>query len=142
VSIPSLFAKNKSKIVNSGRIYLLSQRNRRPVIGLTVKVKHHLSRKLEKIIIYQIENNRKTALGPIKRENEIGIMPPENTKNIKPLKMIEPVTTLLDDGKFLRILTELPGIAEEKIRIDLENHSTSVTIIAADTELQYKKIRV
>ena len=57
-----------------------------------------------------------------------------------PLKTIEPVTTLFDDGKFLRIRTELPGIAEEKIRVDLENSSTLVTIVAADTEVQYKKV--
>ena len=50
------------------------------------------------------------------------------------------VTTLLDEGKFLRILTELPGIAEEKIKIDLENTSTSVTIVATDTVKQYKKV--
>jgi HSP20 family molecular chaperone IbpA len=57
-----------------------------------------------------------------------------------PLKTIEPVTTLFDDRKFLRIITELPGIAEEKIRVDLENSSTQLTIIAADTAMQYKKV--
>ncbi len=56
-----------------------------------------------------------------------------------PPKTIEPVTTLFDDGKFLRILTELPGIAEEKIRVDLENSSTLVTIVAADTVVQVQK---
>jgi HSP20 family molecular chaperone IbpA len=63
-----------------------------------------------------------------------------NAKNTRPLKTIEPATTLFDEGKFLRILTELPGISEEKIRIDLENHSTSVTIVAADTVIKYKKV--
>jgi HSP20 family molecular chaperone IbpA len=52
---------------------------------------------------------------------------------------IEPATTLFDDGKFLRILTELPNIAEEKIKIDLENSTTSVTIVATDHDKQYKK---
>jgi len=56
------------------------------------------------------------------------------------LKTVEPVSTLIDDGKFLHILTQLPGIAEEKIKIDLENHTTSVTIVASDTEFQYKKV--
>jgi HSP20 family molecular chaperone IbpA len=56
------------------------------------------------------------------------------------LKTVEPATTLIDEGKFLRILTELPGIAEEKIKIDLENHTTSVTIVASDTVFQYKKV--
>ncbi len=54
--------------------------------------------------------------------------------------MVEPATTLRDEGKFLRILAELPGIAEEKIKIDLENHSTSVTIFAVDTVKQFKKV--
>jgi len=63
-----------------------------------------------------------------------------NFQNTRPIKTIEPATTLIDEGKFLRILTELPGIAEEKIKIDLENQSTSVTIVASDTVFQYKKV--
>jgi len=62
-----------------------------------------------------------------------------NSKKNRPPITIEPATTLFDDGKFLRILTELPDIAEEKIKIDLENSSTSVTIMATDTNKQYKK---
>ncbi len=56
------------------------------------------------------------------------------------IETIEPVTTIHDEGKFLRILTELPDIAEEKIRINLENSSTSITIVAADTIKKYKKV--
>jgi HSP20 family molecular chaperone IbpA len=63
-----------------------------------------------------------------------------NSKNTRPIKTIEPSTTLFDEGKFLRILTKLPGIAEEKIKIDLENTTTSITIVATDTEIQYKKV--
>jgi HSP20 family molecular chaperone IbpA len=63
-----------------------------------------------------------------------------NSQGTRPIKTIEPATTLIDEGKFLRILTELPGIAEEKIKIDLENQSTSVTIVASDTVFQYKKV--
>jgi HSP20 family molecular chaperone IbpA len=63
-----------------------------------------------------------------------------NLKNLRPIKTIEPSTTLFDEGKFLRILTELPGIAEEKIKIDLENTPTSITIVASDTTVQYKKV--
>ena len=63
-----------------------------------------------------------------------------NSKNTRPIKTIEPSTTLFDEGKFLRILTELPGIAEEKIKIDLENTTTSITIVASDTSIQYKKV--
>jgi len=63
-----------------------------------------------------------------------------NEKITKTLKTIEPVTTVIDEGKFLRILTELPGIVEEKIKIDLENHSTSVTIVAVNTVKQFKSV--
>ena len=62
------------------------------------------------------------------------------SKNSGPRKTIEPATTVFDDGKFLRILAELPGVAEEKIKIDLENTSTSITIAASDTGVQYKKV--
>jgi HSP20 family molecular chaperone IbpA len=64
----------------------------------------------------------------------------ENFNNTGPIKTIEPATTLVDDGKSLRILTELPGIAEDKIKIDFENHSTIVTIVASDSVKQYKKV--
>jgi HSP20 family molecular chaperone IbpA len=67
-------------------------------------------------------------------------MKTENAKNIKPKKTVEPETTFIDDGKFLRIRTELPGIPEEKIKIVLENRSTSVTILAVNSVIQYKKV--
>ena len=63
-----------------------------------------------------------------------------NSKINKKPKIIEPVTTVIDEGKFFRILAELPGIAEEKIKIDLENHSTSVTIVAVNTTKQFKRV--
>jgi HSP20 family molecular chaperone IbpA len=40
------------------------------------------------------------------------------------------VTTLLDEGKFLHIIAKIPGITEEKIRIDLEK--TTITITTDD----------
>jgi len=64
----------------------------------------------------------------------------ENFKINKTLKTIEPVTTVIDEGKFLRILAELPGIAEEKIKIDLENRATSITIVAVNTVKQFKSV--
>jgi len=67
-------------------------------------------------------------------------MRPNNSKNNHQIKTTEPATTLLDDGKFLRIVTELPGVAEEKIKIYLENQSTSVNIVATDTGKEYKKV--
>jgi HSP20 family molecular chaperone IbpA len=64
----------------------------------------------------------------------------EHSKIARPIKTIEPAVTILDEGKILRILTELPGVAEEKIKIDLENTSTTVTIVASDTLVRYKKV--
>ena len=63
---------------------------------------------------------RKTS-GNIKKEEKSGNMREENSKNAGFIKTIEPVTTLLDEEKIVRIRSELPGIAEEKIRIDLDN---------------------
>ncbi len=62
-----------------------------------------------------------------------------DTKTDNTLMIIEPVTTVTDEGKFLRIRTELPGIAEQKIRIELENNPSSVTILAINTLKQFRK---
>ena len=56
----------------------------------------------------------------------------------RPAEIVEPATTLLDEGKFLHILTELPGVHEEMIRIDVEK--TTVTIAASDAGRQVKKM--
>ncbi len=55
-----------------------------------------------------------------------------------PAETVEPATTLIDGGKFLHILTELPGVHEEMIRIDVEK--TTVTIAASDAGKQVKKM--
>jgi HSP20 family molecular chaperone IbpA len=65
-------------------------------------------------------------------------MKEENLKNTGFIKTIEPVTTLHNEEKILRIRSDLPGIAEEKIRIDLDKNS--VTIWASDAANQYKKV--
>jgi HSP20 family molecular chaperone IbpA len=59
-------------------------------------------------------------------------------KKVRLLKTIEPATTLIEDGRSLRILTQLHGMAEEKIKIDLEK--TTITIVASDTLVQYRKM--
>lgn len=64
----------------------------------------------------------------------------EKSNNTTPTESVEPVTTLVDEEKFVRILTELPDVAEEKIRINLENKSSSVTIVAANSSKMYKKV--
>lgn len=65
----------------------------------------------------------------------------EDSECVRPSEPIEPATNILDEGKFLRIRVELPGITEEKIRIDLENHLNLVTIVASHTTgIQYKKV--
>ncbi len=63
-----------------------------------------------------------------------------NLKKTGQRTTLEPATTVFDEGKFLRILFELPGIAEEKIKIDLENTIPSITIDASDTSVLYKKV--
>jgi HSP20 family molecular chaperone IbpA len=86
-----------------------------------------------------ITSGRKPT-GTKKKEKEGRTMGTKNKKINKTLKIIEPKTTVIDEGKFLRILTELPGIEEQKIKIDLENYSTSVTIVAVNTVKQFKKV--
>ncbi|MDD1729699.1 MAG: hypothetical protein LUQ50_11600 [Methanospirillum sp.] len=58
---------------------------------------------------------------------------------MKPVTITEPATTLIDEEISLRILTNLPGIDEEKIRIDLENNASLITITASGTRVQYQK---
>lgn len=67
-------------------------------------------------------------------------MKKEKSHDTSAMPIIEPVTTVFDEGKFLRIRTELPGVSEERIKIDLENQSTSVTIVAMNTVQQFKKV--
>jgi HSP20 family molecular chaperone IbpA len=69
-----------------------------------------------------------------------GTMQKEHTKNTKQPDIIEPVTILRDEGKLIHIVTKLPGIAEEKIRIDIDVEKTTITIVAADTSIMYKKV--
>jgi len=63
-----------------------------------------------------------------------------NSTYAGPIETLEPESTIVDEGKFLRILTELPDIAEEKIKIDLETSSTTVTIFALNHVKQYRKV--
>jgi len=92
----------------------------------------------ENTITYMTDMTGGKTLGHIKKQKESRNMRTGNSKNTRHIKSTEPETTLLDEGKFLRILTKLPGIAEEKIRIDLEK--TLVTIVASDSRNTYKKV--
>ena len=67
-------------------------------------------------------------------------MHPKDLKIIREIKTIEPATTIHDEGNNLCILIDLPGIEEDKIRIELENHLNLVTIVAAQAGKQYKKV--
>jgi len=67
-------------------------------------------------------------------------MQKEHAKNEKQPDFIEPVTTLRDEGKLIHIVTKLPGIPEEKIRIDIDLEKTTFTIVAANTQKMYKKV--
>jgi len=55
-------------------------------------------------------------------------------------EIIEPLTTLHNEGKFIHITTKLPGITEEKIRVDIDLEKTTITIIAVDTSKIFKKV--
>ena len=50
---------------------------------------------------------------------------------------IEPVTSIWDGGKKYHIVTEIPDVSEEKIRIDLEHNH--LIIYASNSERRYKK---
>jgi HSP20 family molecular chaperone IbpA len=64
----------------------------------------------------------------------------EKPTNTGKQETVEPVTTLRQDGKFIHIVSKLPGITEEKIKIDIDLEKTTITIVAADTNRVYKKI--
>ena len=61
-------------------------------------------------------------------------------KNAAHQEIIEPLTTLRNEGKFIHIMTKLPGIVEEKIRVDIDLEKTTITIIAADTSKIFRKV--
>ncbi len=64
----------------------------------------------------------------------------EKLKHTAKPEIIEPVTSLSNEGKFIHIVSKLPGIAEEKIKIDIDLEKTTITIVAADSTKMYKKI--
>ena len=65
-------------------------------------------------------------------------MQTNNSVTTRPAETMEPATTLLDEGKFFQISTELPGVHEEMIRIDVEKNT--VTIAASDAGKQVRKM--
>jgi HSP20 family molecular chaperone IbpA len=67
------------------------------------------------------------------------MLPEKSPTNQKP-EIIEPVTTLRNDGKFIHIVSKLPGFFEEKIKIDIDLEKTTITIVAENTTKIYKKI--
>lgn len=52
-------------------------------------------------------------------------------------EIVELVTSLWNGDKKYHIIAEIPGISEEKIRIDLEQNR--LVISASDSEKKYKK---
>ncbi len=65
-------------------------------------------------------------------------MHPATARETPTKKSIEPVTDLQDIGTILRVVVELPGLPEEKIKIDLEK--TILAIHASDGAIRYKKV--
>lgn len=64
-------------------------------------------------------------------------MQKDTSEDVSAEKIIELTSTLYDGGDYFRIIAELPGIAEEKIRIDLEN--STVAISASHENGMYRK---
>ena len=61
-------------------------------------------------------------------------------KEIVSEKTAEPVTLLLDEGKSLRVIAELPGITEEKILIDLEKHELAISAPETGSRKKFRKV--
>jgi HSP20 family molecular chaperone IbpA len=53
--------------------------------------------------------------------------------------VIEPVINLSDDGKYLRVIANLPGTAEEKVSIDLEKTLVAISVTDTGSGKKYKK---
>jgi HSP20 family molecular chaperone IbpA len=61
-------------------------------------------------------------------------------KEIVSEKTAELVTFLLDEGKSLRVIAELPGITEEKIFIDLEKHELAISATETGSRKKFRKV--
>ena len=55
-------------------------------------------------------------------------------------EIADPVTTLLDEGKYFRVITEFPDVFEETIHIDLENTILTISATESGSGKKYKKI--
>jgi HSP20 family molecular chaperone IbpA len=61
-------------------------------------------------------------------------------KEILSNEIADPVTTLLDEGKYFRVITEFPDVSEETIHIDLENTILMISATESESGKKYKKI--
>ena len=55
-------------------------------------------------------------------------------------EIAEPVTTLLDEGKYFRVITEFPDVSEKRIHIDIENIILTISATESESGKKYKKI--
>ena len=60
-----------------------------------------------------------------------------NRDNLKDSNGFDPPVRMTDDGRHIHVSIDLPGIAEEQIRIDLEK--TTCTVCISDMEKTIKK---
>jgi HSP20 family molecular chaperone IbpA len=63
-----------------------------------------------------------------------------NGKEIPSNEIAEPVTTLVDQGKYFRVITEFPDVPEERIHIDLENTLLAISATEPESGKKYKKM--
>ena len=55
-------------------------------------------------------------------------------------EIADPVTTLLDEGKYFRVITEFPDVSEKRIHIDIENIILTISATESESGKKYKKI--
>jgi HSP20 family molecular chaperone IbpA len=63
-----------------------------------------------------------------------------NEKEIRSNEISEPVTTLLDTGKYFRVVAEFPDVSEESIQIDLENTMLAISAPEPESGKNIKKM--
>ena len=80
----------------------------------------------------------KYPVNGIDKKREQNYMQIGTSSDFRQEKSTDLTSRLVDEGRFVRIITELPDISEEKIKIDLEMCSSSVTISANHEGIQYK----
>jgi HSP20 family molecular chaperone IbpA len=87
---------------------------------------------------FKEKTKEKKPEAPDAMHKVLRFMQKDTSEDVSAEKIIEPTSTLYDGGDYFRINAELPGIAEERIRIDLEK--STVAIYASYDDVMYRKM--